>query len=65
MNTKSKILVILGILIVATFTTGITYSLFFSETTLTYTNNLAKFVFNSNVIDSEYALPINELAPRP
>ncbi len=63
MKTKYRILIILSVLIVITFSSGLTYSFFHSKTTMNANNkNIAKFIFNTNELDS-IDLPLKDLKP--
>lgn len=60
---KVRILIILAILIGITFASGITYSIFHSNTSLyTEDKNIAKFIFDTEVLD-HIELPLTSLVP--
>ena len=59
---KRKIILILIFLVVLIGSTGITYSLFTSESTLVLNQKIATFIFETEKMDS-IELPINDMMP--
>ena len=63
MKSKSKVLVVLLVLTFITFTSGLTYSFFHSNSTLNSNNhNIAKLIFNTELLD-KIELPLVDLKP--
>ena len=63
MRKKSKVLVVLLVLTFITFTSGLTYSFFHSNSTLkSNNNNIAKLIFNTELLD-KIELPLVDLKP--
>lgn len=59
---KKKMLLSFIILLLTVFTTGITYSVFTSNILLNSNQKIAKFVFNTEMLDS-LSLPLSGLTP--
>lgn len=62
MKKKYKILIIIVIFIAFVFTSGITYSFFHSTTTINTNQNIAKFVFNTESLNS-LNISLSDLKP--
>ncbi len=62
MNMKSKVLIVISILIIICFGGGITYSIFNSNTNIQGNQNIAKFIFNAEKTDA-IQLPLIDLNP--
>lgn len=59
---KKKIILCFIIVVFTVFTTGITYSVFTSNSLLTSNQKIAKFIFNTEQLDS-LSLPLSGLTP--
>ena len=62
MKKKYKVILIISVLVMLIFGSGITYSLFRGETNMNADQGIAKFIFNAQRLDS-LELPISDMNP--